>query len=486
MRLQVSASGRSSLAAATKPQAHREWANFRQSGDKLISGGLADKRYCYDVATLTKLPTSYTDDINNVGVSKAFGSAPLLTHYVEPFSVIQFATKYVLSYRFFFIYMARTTFQAVRPLLAFCVFGEIMKLVLANVSGGLPAFLFSFVLAFEVLYFFLQCYISYTFLTMFFTCKVEEDIYHIEGFRVRTGVMGKLKLCEDAVLTSSNLSYSCGGSTNQILLSNITQCELKRHRLQRAIKITCTDSIFFLTCDDVSSLHQELTKALIFHDNSNVIRRSGGLGGVSRVVSMKNEMVEDANSLRINAMTDLAMLKKKSQKIRSMAHHLQTGHRSLSKTFEALNLRIFEDSPRLAGSDVEEIILRVMKNGDFILLQDLFCVVNRMRLCKLLTPAEVRSHVERIQEEGKCKMVDIHGVEIIFTDKSARFLKAIAQTVAEAPTTPYQFAEAQKITLIQAEYQLLYAEMKGVVTRDDETYRIRYYHNPFSQQAHVT
>ena len=59
--------------------------------------------------------------------------------------------------------------QAVRPLLAFSVFGEVMKMVLATMSSGLFSFLFSFVLAFEVLYFFLQCNISYTFLTMFFT-----------------------------------------------------------------------------------------------------------------------------------------------------------------------------------------------------------------------------------------------------------------------------------------------------------------------------
>lgn len=83
--------------------------------------------------------------------------------------MVKFTAKYLLSFRFLFIYMARTTFQAVRPLLAFCVFGEIMKLILATMNGGIFAFLFSFVLAFEVLYFFLQCFISYTFLTMFYT-----------------------------------------------------------------------------------------------------------------------------------------------------------------------------------------------------------------------------------------------------------------------------------------------------------------------------
>ncbi|KAL8270737.1 hypothetical protein Esti_005339 [Eimeria stiedai] len=95
--------------------------------------------------------------------------SPMALEFLAPQKMISFAIQYVLSFRFYFMFMARTTFQAVRPLLAFSVFGEVMKVVLATLSSGLFSFLFSFVLAFEVLYFFLQCYISYTFLTMFFS-----------------------------------------------------------------------------------------------------------------------------------------------------------------------------------------------------------------------------------------------------------------------------------------------------------------------------
>ncbi|KAL8453039.1 hypothetical protein Emed_001095 [Eimeria media] len=95
--------------------------------------------------------------------------SPMALEFLAPQKMLSFAIQYILSFRFYFMFMARTTFQAVRPLLAFSVFGEVMKMVLATMSSGLFSFLFSFVLAFEVLYFFLQCYISYTFLTMFFT-----------------------------------------------------------------------------------------------------------------------------------------------------------------------------------------------------------------------------------------------------------------------------------------------------------------------------
>lgn len=161
--------GRQAFSSASKARVYREWPNYRQSSNAIIVADIRESRYKYDVNALTKLPQSYNRHLDQISRFNALGISPLFTHYVSPVSMVQFAAKYVLSYRFLFIYMARTAFQAVRPLLAFCVFGEIMKLILANLSGGVPAFFFSFVLAFEVLYFFLQCYISYTFLTMFFT-----------------------------------------------------------------------------------------------------------------------------------------------------------------------------------------------------------------------------------------------------------------------------------------------------------------------------
>ncbi|VWU51682.1 conserved protein, unknown function [Hepatocystis sp. ex Piliocolobus tephrosceles] len=99
----------------------------------------------------------YNDKLKqDIKISHLPRSLPSINHYFNVLDMTKFAIKYVLSYRFFFIYMARTTFQAVRPLMAFCVFGELMKLILATMTSGVFAFFFSFVLAFEVLYFFLQ------------------------------------------------------------------------------------------------------------------------------------------------------------------------------------------------------------------------------------------------------------------------------------------------------------------------------------------
>lgn len=115
----------------------------------------------------------YQGNILRSAEDSAATPSPLLSVLCPPHrslkSVLNFAVSFLLNYRFYVVFMARTTFQAVRPLLAFCVFGEVMKLALAVMSSGLFIFFFSFFLAFEVLYFFLQCYISYVFLGMFFT-----------------------------------------------------------------------------------------------------------------------------------------------------------------------------------------------------------------------------------------------------------------------------------------------------------------------------
>lgn len=121
-----------------------------------------------------RLPADYEETMklfNELPKPQPFGSAFhffLLPPHRSIKSMITFPIQFILNYRFYIIFMARTIFQALRPLLAFCVFGEIMKLSVAVMNSGLFYFFFSFILAFEVLYFFLQSYISYVFLGMFF------------------------------------------------------------------------------------------------------------------------------------------------------------------------------------------------------------------------------------------------------------------------------------------------------------------------------
>ncbi|GIX63132.1 vacuolar protein sorting 36 containing protein [Babesia caballi] len=258
--------------------------------------------------------------------------------------------------------------------------------------------------------------------------------------------------------------------------------KMAKHLFKSYIKIVCTDVVYYVTLDgDVNHLYQELMKALRIHDTVDVVGRPEGPGGLSRIIQMKKEKIENAGNLLTNAMADLDSLKKKSQKLREMARRIQTGERTLSKTFDALNLRIFEDESDFSGSsDVEAMVLRAMKNQDFILLQDLFCAVNRLRVAQPLTANEVSVQVNALQERGLCKIMEINGVSTVFSKDVECCLDSIAQMVKTHPITPLDLSEAQKISLHLAEYILLYAEREGVVTRDDGVYQVRYYHNPFA------
>ncbi|GFE54004.1 vacuolar sorting-associated protein 36 [Babesia ovis] len=312
-------------------------------------------------------------------------------------------------------------------------------------------------------------------------CKVEEEVLKLDGLGIRNGIMGRLKVWNEATLTSNRLYYKDGNVEKSIPISTIRECQIKRRGMQRCIKIKCIDVVYYVTYDgDLDHLYQELMKVLQMHETYNVIGRSDAMGGVSRVVQMKNERIESADQLRTNVMVDLDSLKKKSKKIREMARHLCQEERTLSKTFEALNLNVFEDEGGIHSSDeAEEVVIRLLKDHDFILLQDLFCMVNRMRVCNLITAKEVRAQVESLQERGMCKLVDIQGVSTIVANDVEHFLEDIAKIVAKGPITPLQLAEIQGISVSLAEYKLVYAELKGVVARDDGTYHVRYYYNPF-------
>eukprot|EP01068_Selenidium_serpulae_P013542 Selendium_serpulae@DN5973_c0_g2_i1.p1 len=82
--------------------------------------------------------------------------------------IVKFAVEFVFNCKDFAVFTVRTLFQCARPLIAFCLLGEVMKLAVVSISTSSIAFMFSMLLGFEVFYFFLQCFISYTFLSMFF------------------------------------------------------------------------------------------------------------------------------------------------------------------------------------------------------------------------------------------------------------------------------------------------------------------------------
>eukprot|EP00923_Selenidium_pygospionis_P021280 GHVN01036636.1.p1 GENE.GHVN01036636.1~~GHVN01036636.1.p1 ORF type:complete len:120 (-),score=13.31 GHVN01036636.1:109-468(-) len=86
-------------------------------------------------------------------------------------SIVRFPLLFASDFIYVAVFMVRTMVQFMRPFIAFSIMGEVMKLVSIIVTaGGAPAvFVFSFLLAFEVFYLFIQCYVGWLFATMFFS-----------------------------------------------------------------------------------------------------------------------------------------------------------------------------------------------------------------------------------------------------------------------------------------------------------------------------
>lgn len=314
-------------------------------------------------------------------------------------------------------------------------------------------------------------------------CKVEEELLDLPGLMVSRGLLGRFKCCTEAKLTTARIIYMCGSDTTIIPLSSIRHCQLKKSAFDDYLSINCTDDVYHLKCDiGIDLLYQTLMDTIKHYETYNIIEYSEALGGISRLLNMKDDRKEVLNKLQRDAMADLMSLKQKSKRMLEVALRLQTEERPLSKTFLALQLNEESEAgiPKYDGADVEHIMITLMKGSGIVLLRDLFCAVNRMLLCNFITPQKLLEDVQSLEEKGICKIVDLQGVVAILSKDTVSYFRQIVEAVSKGPITFLEFAEMENIPIHMAEYVLLYAEMEGLVTRDDGLHNVKYYSNPFN------
>ncbi|BAM39455.1 uncharacterized protein TOT_010000910 [Theileria orientalis strain Shintoku] len=475
----------------------KDWKNYREASRSFLTTSLSSSKFAYDPNSLSTLPKSYESHIqNDVKLRSCLGVNPLFTHYVNPLSIVKFTTKYLLSFRFFFIYMARTTFQAARPLLAFCVFGEIMKLVLANLSGGLPAYLFSFVLAFEVFYFFLQLYISYTFLMMFFTVIdkiVEETVLVLEQLKVGIGVLKRFYDCTEGVLTSYRLSFKYyNNRTRTVYISSITSVKISNAFFQEYILLQSGAIRYYISCSEVEKLYSELLRLMKLNEENQVLSRTTTIGGISRVESTKKEKIEEAESVHAS-ISNLKELKKKTQTVKNVLVKLTKCERegfnkSIDQIFKKLGVEnVFKLKEETVDKEVMEQIRKlasvVLAKNETVLLYELYCATNRLTLSSLLKPAEFFEYVRTLESQGHCTVHKIGRTYLLTRstkeDGKEDLCKDLLQLVRTGPTDCSRLAREKNIPASLALLKLSVAEKSGLVVRDDAVGQSYYYYNHF-------
>lgn len=312
-------------------------------------------------------------------------------------------------------------------------------------------------------------------------CKVEEDLLQIPGLMVSQGYVGKFKCCTDARVTTARVIYTCHGVHRTIPLSSIIECQLKRTVFHQVIRLKCTDELYHLRWDDgIEQLHQVLVDALEHYTVCNVIECSESIGGISRWKKMKQERMESVNQLKRSALLDIRKLKQMSKRLIEVAKQLKAQENPLSDTLNALQIPdlLEETIPQESDHEVEQLMHTLMKRTGLVLLRDLFCLVNRMRLCNFITPDKLKQEVESLQEKGVCKIMDMDGITIILSNDWLASSDKIMSIVAKGPITLIQFAEMVDVSIPTAESMLLYAQLEGLITRDDGE-DVTYYHNPF-------
>ncbi|UKJ88323.2 hypothetical protein MACJ_000767 [Theileria orientalis] len=475
----------------------KEWKNYREASRSFLTTSLSSPKYEYDPNSLSTLPKSYESHIqNDVKFRSCLGVNPLFTHYVNPLSIVKFTTKYLLSFRFFFIYMARTTFQAARPLLAFCVFGEIMKLVLANLSGGLPAYLFSFVLAFEVFYFFLQLYISYTFLMMFFTVinkLVEETVLVLEELKVGIGVLKRFYDCTDGVLTSYRLSFNYyNNRARTVFISSITSVKISNAFFQEYILLQSGPIRYYISCSETEKLYSELLRLIKLNDDNQVLSRTMSMGGIFRVESSKKEKIEEAASVH-SSISNLKELRKKTQTVKNVLVKLSKCERegfnkSIDQIFKKLGVEnVFSLKEETVDKDIMEQIKKLtnllLSKNETVLLYELYCATNRLTLSSLLKPAEFFEYIRTLESQGHCKVHKVGRTYLLTKstkdDGEYHLCKDLLQLVRSGPTDCSRLSRERNISTSLAMVKLNVAEKSGLIVRDDALGQAYYYYNHF-------
>ncbi|OII76000.1 hypothetical protein cand_007460 [Cryptosporidium andersoni] len=128
-----------------------------------------------NIDKLNKYEKLLNTEYKSTGFSKYYENLNIIIlplRFIYFIDILNFTSSIFTNLREYITLLARMSFQAIRPLLAFSVLGEAVKIALALITGSSIAFTFSFILAFEVFYFFLQCFISFVFLSMFFKAIV--------------------------------------------------------------------------------------------------------------------------------------------------------------------------------------------------------------------------------------------------------------------------------------------------------------------------
>jgi len=150
-----------------------------------------------------------------------------------------------------------------------------------------------------------------------------------------------------------------------------------------------------------------------------------------------------------------------------------------------LNEYGLRDAQDLRSTSLEEelknVTLRLLNRSRMMLVEDLYCVFNRLRGTNLVSPHDFITSLRRVGEGPDLRLRPIHNALCVQVKgaNEEELAQELATMCKEQPHTAAMVAKTFEMSIRLAQVQLLDAELHGYVCRDDSIEGLRFYDNRF-------
>lgn len=213
------------------------------------------------------------------------------------------------------------------------------------------------------------------------------------------------------------------------------------------------------------------------------------VGGMDRVLELRKRKLADDKEGSSDSLTDLDALKKNAQAMVALTKRVAAKDSAEENDIQKLlNEYGLQDAKELRSESLEEeltkVTLRVVTESNMMLIEDLYCVFNRLRGTDLVTPHDFMASLTHVGKGPVLRLRQLHGALCVQRKgvDEEKVAKELSKECEKTPLSAAQVSKLRQVSLRLAQVQLLDAEERGFVCRDDSIEGLVFYHNFFLEQ----
>lgn len=215
------------------------------------------------------------------------------------------------------------------------------------------------------------------------------------------------------------------------------------------------------------------------------------IGGMDRITYQREKRMKEDKSTASDALSDLEALRKNAQAMVALSKRVaaaDTGEENeMQKLLNEYGLRDAQDLRSTSlEQELKNVTLRLLNRSraKMMLVEDLYCVFNRLRGTNLVSPRDFMSSLRQVGQGPDLRLRPIHNALCVQLKAAneEEVAEELAKLCTEHPHTAAMVAKTMEISIRLAQVQLLDAELLGHLCRDDSIEGLRFYDNRFLSQ----